>query len=928
MTALTSKQQSFIDLMKTNDELTRRGFQLLLQRDDYIHFFGPLQEAGFFAPATNPAATVGERENTVRIPYWPPLDYLKALAQGAGERDDLPLAAEVMDVVRTVSTWRDEKGELRCNYHTNRTFAEILGLVPTNAVKLEDIDLIKEWLNDPYERMLVANALDKGALSRFLDSTSPENWKKAARVLHYVTAIGWHRGADESERRAITIVDDYWLNALIKHHARGIGAKTGEHAAGIMLARVRQVFSTPIGRNHSNVLRPAVEDDPQNRQLRAAENRMVEGARDVILGWADVDPDNARALIGRMLADDLQIIRRLGIYVLARHWTTMRDLYAGVVGPELFDDGHHHELYRLLQQRFSEMTPEEQTATIKAIEMLPKAIHGENPERLRRSRQYRWLSAINGKGSALADKWFSELDADPAVARLGDHPDFNSFITTSWVGPGATPYSPEELIALARANILVENLNAFSPSEEWHGPSSEGLRDALESAARTNPGVFFDSISLYIAAKPIYQHGVITGIKQAWEENNTLRWTQEWEALVGFFEQLLKAQDFWVQTHDIYKQWVVTSIADCLNAGTKTDEHAYDAALLPRTQAIIAFLLQHQPGVDAPDADAMTQALNTPKGRIVQALYTQALRAARVSDKQVGSHQKAWAAIRPLFEAELAKCKDANYEFSTLSGTYLPQLQYLDNAWTSKHVQEIFPPAHESNTLCALDGLAYASFTRPVYELLAEGGIIDRALKLELKGGREKLLQRIGAAYLWGVEELEGGRIALIFDRASAADLEVLAHLFWVVRNESLSPEQLERILAFWDRSIRWSQQQTQLPTLLISKMSLLAAHIKTLGDREQNLLELVAPYVHIGHSSDEFVAELLRLAPQNPEAITRTVKSMLAEHVPEYDYEDRLRSLLEFLAQHSQREAVILLCEQLRHLEGVQALFKSLTQH
>ncbi len=78
MSALTAKQQSFITIMKTSDELARKGFQLLLQRDDYPRFFDPLQEAGFFAPAANPALVSGERENTVRIPYWSPLDYLKA----------------------------------------------------------------------------------------------------------------------------------------------------------------------------------------------------------------------------------------------------------------------------------------------------------------------------------------------------------------------------------------------------------------------------------------------------------------------------------------------------------------------------------------------------------------------------------------------------------------------------------------------------------------------------------------------------------------------------------------------------------------------------------------------------------------------------------------------------------------------------------
>src|SRR6266404_200478 len=392
MTPLTAKQQSFITMMKTNDELARKGYQLLLKRDDYPHFFGPLQEAGFFAASANPAPVPGERENTVRIPYWPALDYLKAVANLAGMQNDLPLAAKVMDIVRTVSTWRDQKGEPRRNYHTNRTFAEIIGLLPTNAVGLRDIDLLAEWLDDPYERMLIADALDNGALPRFLNSPISEDWEKAARVLYHVTAVNWHNAGDEREPTPNSVVDDYWLGTLLKNHAKQIGEKAGNHAADIMLGRVREVFSTPIRRDHSSVFRPAVEEDPQNHPWRSVENRVVEGLRDVVLGWVAHDPNNARALIQSMLTDALQIIRRIGIYVLTQHWMSMGDLYTGVVGPGFFNNGHGHELYRLLQDHFADMNPEQKAATLDAIEALPRPTCGENPERLRRHSQYRWLS--------------------------------------------------------------------------------------------------------------------------------------------------------------------------------------------------------------------------------------------------------------------------------------------------------------------------------------------------------------------------------------------------------------------------------------------------------------------------------------------------------------------------------------------------------
>lgn len=928
MSMLTAKQESFIAMMSRSNELAIKGFQILLQRNDYTHFFEPLEAAGFFAPAANPAPVPGERENTVRIPYWPPLSYLKAVAQHSGEHNDLALAAKVLRVVRTISTWRDEKGESRRNYHTNHVFAEILGLVPSRSVALKDVDLISEWLNDPYERMLITSALDEGALPRFLNSTSDEDWAKAARVLYHVTAISWSKEGDDGEPTPSSVADDYFLGVLLRNHAKRIGARTGQLATQLMSERVREVFSTPIRRDHSSAFRPAVEDDPQNYQWRSVENRVVEGLRDVVLGWAEHDLDNSRAMIQRMLSDDLQIIRRVGIYILSQHWSTMSELFTGVVGPGLFNDGNRHELYHLLQDHFADMSPEQQAATVAAIDTLPNPGYGDDPERLRRYNQYRWLAAIRGKSYEPADQRFAKLEADPTIGKLSDHPDFDSYIT-SRVGPGPTPYSSEELTVLAKTQDLVERLNSFVPRNEWEGPTADGLTSALEAAARNNPDVFLDSFSQYLSAKPIYQHAVINGIKQAWEAKSGVDWARGWKQLIGFFEQLLNDDHFWQQTDDLYQRWVMTVVADFLHAGTQNDEHAYDASLLPRTQIILACLLQHEPGVASASDDAMTQALNTTKGRIIDALFSQALRAARLSDQQRGVHRDAWEAIRPLFEAELAKCKNANYEFSTLCGAYLPNLQYLDSAWTSHHVHQVFPVIYEVNAVCALDGLAYASFTQQVYELLTEAGIIDRALRLELKGrsARERLVERIGAAYLWGIESLDSQRFTQLFENAAVADLEVLTRLFWTLRSDKLTPEQRERMIAFWDRSVTWAQQQQQVPARFLSMLSLLATYITTIGTMERRLLEAVAPHVHVGHETYEFVAELLRLAPQDPSTVTKTLRSMFAARVPDYDYEGRLRVLLEFLAGHGQREAVILLSDQLRHLDGVQALFKRLTQ-
>ena len=135
MTALTSNEQAFIDKMKQDKELARHGFSLLCKRDDYLRFFGPLADAGLFAPERNPAPEPAPEQGYVRIPYWSALDYLLKVAREAGKTGNVLLANNVMEIVRKVSGWRELDGQPRHNYRTAQRFTEILGCLPTSDRK-------------------------------------------------------------------------------------------------------------------------------------------------------------------------------------------------------------------------------------------------------------------------------------------------------------------------------------------------------------------------------------------------------------------------------------------------------------------------------------------------------------------------------------------------------------------------------------------------------------------------------------------------------------------------------------------------------------------------------------------------------------------------------------------------------------------------
>jgi hypothetical protein len=232
------------------------------------------------------------------------------------------------------------------------------------------------------------------------------------------------------------------------------------------------------------------------------------------------------------------------------------------------------------------------------------------------------------------------------------------------------------------------------------------------------------------------------------------------------------------------------------------------------------------------------------------------------------------------------------------------------------------------NDQAAIAGLAYAAFTRRIYEHLDHGGILDRALHYDLKGreAREKLLERIAAAYIWGMETLDSPRFQIIFSDSNAKELEQIVWVFWTLRHQAVTDEQRERILVFWDRCITWSQSQTPLPTSLLSALSGLAAYIVAVDARERRLLLSVASHVGVRHHAYEFFDELLRLAQQHSDVIADVLSATIQAHVPEYDYEDRLRKLLKTLASNGKKNEVLRMLDRLLPLPGMHDFFNELT--
>ncbi|MDE2332151.1 MAG: hypothetical protein KGK16_15405, partial [Bradyrhizobium sp.] len=153
-----------------------------------------------------------------------------------------------------------------------------------------------------------------------------------------------------------------------------------------------------------------------------------------------------------------------------------------------------------------------------------------------------------------------------------------------------------------------------------------------------------------------------------------------------------------------------------------------------------------------------------------------------------------------------------------------------------------------------------------------------------------------------------------------------LAELFWHVRRDELTVEQVGRVLAFWEHCLSWVGQQSEKPDRLMARLSRLSPYIDKLDERSKPLLMAVVPFVHTDYGTDQMVEELTRLIESDAAGVATLLERMLETNAPTYDLDDKLKTLIETLADRDQRAEAIRCAEKVRRsLPGMLDLYKRL---
>jgi hypothetical protein len=898
---LTPKQRSAIERANQKPELRF----ILFRKAVGLHWFNAFEEAGFLGPADIPRPVPAKEEGFVNIPVWPITDYLVATSDQLRDPRNEDYAKRFMKFIRGATSYAMEHGF--GNYRAWWQFSKIVRNIPPHLIDQADFAFFEYWLDDKYERGLVAENLGEHWLVDLLDRNDGHCKMLAIGLLSALYEVKFidKRYGESNRREAIFRFDSWHARKITQKVATKAGQVLGRQAVELFRGALEQILKTLNNDRWSSLWRAAIEDHEQNHAADDAEDILVEGMRDTLLAFSNEVPTEAKGCVGDLFESPFDTIRRIALYAIDQRYQQLGDLARQVLSDRYFTSNFRHELWHLLHNHYRQFTELEKTFVRETIGQIVKVDDdGQQREGATNYERAIWLNAIHEFGyeeSKLYQKCISVVGGEP------EHPDFSSYMTSGWVDH-ESPIPKDELLSM-EVDELVKRLGSYKDPVKFGEPGLEGLTKALGQAVKASPTRFFKQLNKFAGLDLAYVYQLLKAYGELWAEKALLPWDEIWQHLLSFCERLIEQRRFWTpdnareRSHFVAnRHWVVGSIARLIENGTRSDEHAFSEKYLDRAKAILIILLENEKGEEfKPDSDVVSISINSPRGRCLEAFINLSLRSCRLADKQSGGHVEMWKNLEPAYNAELARADIGEYEFATLVVNYLPNFLYMSKEWVLGNLSQIFDQENYQKWLCAMGGYAYVSTVyEGIYEYLKKQGHFIRALDDGNLKDRvvEKVVQNIVIAFINGFENLndETSLIHQLFERRKYEELSQLIWFIWTLRKEG-DAKVRSKVFELWPRLLAVIDTSGRDGKKLVSRLSTWSVFIDEVNDANKPLILSVAGYAEDDYNSHDLLEMIARTSKAQPREAYEIWLKLLESTSTDFP-EEAVRTALKALAQ------------------------------
>jgi hypothetical protein len=896
---LNARELDLLERIQAKPELRT----LFFRRVRGLKWFDSLSAAGYFKAENLPRPRQSKQEGYFQIPRWEVGDYLVKTAPELATEAGARYAPRFVEIISAATEFAKREGF--GNYQAWWQFAGAVSSMPSHLVPTEFLDTVDYWLEDNFDRGLVASELGEKWLVRLLEEGTGHTFdlvERLLRLLYKVAARAEKPGS--TKQKASLRVDYHHAIRIVGKAAELSGRRLGVRAVRVFQEALEAVLNIENSDTWSAIWQPAVEDHAQNEYRHDPENILLYGLRDSLNGFLLADPGNGATYIEGMLGSGRETIRRVAIYGVTEHFLSCDSHADIVIDPRHFTTNFRHETWHFLNRCYGQLDDKQRDRVVATISYRQR--YGEQGELLEAATAYDhagWFAAIKDFGpkeSALYREAVKAAQSEP------EHPDFSSFMSVGWVEP-ESPVTLTQLAALSKTD-LVTTLAAVKEEGRWREPGIEGLSKTFKELIKSAPLRFYTDLSSFAHLDPAYVHSIVDGYSELWNEKAQLPWEEIWGHLLSFCSEVVNSGAFWDQGQAkprpdfvANRHWIVSSIGRLVESGTKSDEHAIAEKYHEQAESLLAVLLERQEGEEfREESDAVSVAINSPRGRCLEALINLTLRMCRLSDRQHDKdHAAAWAKHQSYYDRELTRYKVGGYEFSTLVTNYLPNFLYMSGDWVQRSLDIMFDQADRQHWLCAMQGYAYVNVVyEQIYRFLKRHGDFVKALEDNATRDKvsDKVVQNIVLAFLNGMEEPseEGNLMDLLLSRRDSKELQEVIWFVWTMRGQD-DADRRTKIFQLWHKLAARLDLSTREGQRLASHLCRWSVFVDTLDKPTKDLLMNLAPFADEAHNSPELLESLAKLSGQQPFEAHEIWMRMLEHSAPDYP-EEAITALLSAL--------------------------------
>ena len=718
----------------------------------------------------------------------------------------------------------------------------------------------------------------------------------------------------------IGLLDSYHMGEAFKSSALLLGKRCGSPAIILLSSRLQESIGTATEDRHSYIWRAAIEDHEQNQNRDDYKSVLLVILRDALRGYVEEQPLEAQSTVRSFLESPYPTMVRLGIHACSSAYANMADVFWDSLKDEWFIElPFWHELYWLVKKNFPRFSTSERKRYLEVVSRAARNRVDKVPDELDNSHLGELLQPAAGQGDAEIDLLFSSHVKSDGEAR--EHPDFHFYLAgAGWIGEKA-PTTADAILGMSDQELL-ETMNSFQPeANTWNGPTRAGLAISISEAVRASEDGFSKRLSIFENVHPAYQHGLLRGLRDRWVDDKRFI---DWSGVLSLTERIVSANAFGKQLAEEPSNhgnptvdWVISDIADLIKVGVGDKSPPMNSADCDIALTVLLAILEvTKPEEAEAVTDAVSHAINSPRGRTLETIINLALSLRR---KEIADDQNPsliWERLRPYFEQELeTSALGHNAEFATMGGLYCANLHFLSPDWVEKNFEKIFPIENKAAWKCAAQGFSYQHYLYEwFYTRLRSGGHLARMIQSSDLPDTvsTRAVQFVGLAYMEGMENIDAPIDGLLKELIAAPSTESLTELcwfFWTMRGDvGLTETKRKKILAFWLAvSSKLRIQPLPYPKLQ-SALNFLAAFVEEVDASLEKAWTEAAPYAQTSHHGYILVEHLARIVQNSPEQAYRVFRAALMGFFPDFRRED-IVLFVERLAQAGFLEQAEAIC-------------------